>query len=140
MMMVQQAALWFGVVLLIVGVLGFVPGITVDNYLLGIFHVNAIHNIIHLVSGALLVWASKSGEALSQRVFQVFGVVYALVALLGFVYGDDYVLGLVSNNMADSILHLVIAAGALYLGFSNKTETSVSPPSVSNTPGASTPL
>jgi hypothetical protein len=52
--MVRTAAKLFGAVLVLVGILGFVPGITTDDgHLLGIFHVNAIHNIIHLASGAV---------------------------------------------------------------------------------------
>lgn len=113
----------FGVVLLLVGILGFIPGITTDNYLLGIFHVNALHNIVHLVSGAAGLWAAKSGAKAAKMYFQVFGVIYALVTVLGFFYGDDAILGLVSNNMADTFLHLIIAVVALYLGFGKKEET-----------------
>jgi len=49
--------------------------------------------------------------------FQVFGIVYAAVAALGFFYGDALLLGVVSNNVADTWLHVVIAVIALYLGF-----------------------
>ncbi|PYL96244.1 MAG: DUF4383 domain-containing protein, partial [Verrucomicrobia bacterium] len=46
----------FGIVFLAVGILGFVPGVTSDvngmPMLLGIFHVNTAHNLVHIVSGA----------------------------------------------------------------------------------------
>src|SRR5688500_8295388 len=45
-MIVKNAALLFGVVFLIVGILGFVPGVTTNEMLLGIFHVNAAHNVV----------------------------------------------------------------------------------------------
>ncbi|MBI3255987.1 MAG: DUF4383 domain-containing protein [Candidatus Andersenbacteria bacterium] len=112
----------FGVVLLLVGILGFIPGITTDQMLLGIFHVNGLHNIVHLVSGAAGLWAAKSGMKAAKMYFQVFGVIYALVTVLGFFYGNDAILGIVSNNMADTVLHLVIAVVALYLGFGKKDE------------------
>lgn len=112
----------FGVVLLLVGILGFIPGITTDGMLLGIFHVNALHNIVHLVSGAAGLWAAKSGMKAAKMYFQVFGVIYALVTVLGFFYGDAAILGIVSNNTADTFLHLVIAVVALYLGFGKKEE------------------
>jgi hypothetical protein len=47
-------------------------------------------------------------------------VIYGLVAVLGFYYGDQPLLGIVSNNTADSVLHVVIAVVALYLGFGMK--------------------
>jgi len=116
--MLKTAAIVFGVVFLAVGVLGFIPGITTaDQMLLGIFHVNGLHNIVHLLTGAVALWAGMASAHASKLFFQVFGIVYALVALLGFIVGDGYLLGLVANNMADAWLHVVIAAAALYLGF-----------------------
>ena len=47
--MVKTAAVLFGVVFLLVGILGFVPAVTKDQMLLGIFHVNAAHNCVHLL-------------------------------------------------------------------------------------------
>ncbi len=46
--MVKTAAILFGVVFLLIGILGFVPSITKDEMLLGIFHVNLLHNVVHL--------------------------------------------------------------------------------------------
>lgn len=118
--MLQKFAMIFGVVLLLIGVLGFVPGITSNGFLLGIFHVNALHNIIHLVSGAAALWASFSSAKAAKMYFQVFGVIYALVTILGFFTGEGQILGFIANNMADVILHLVIAVVALYAGFAMK--------------------
>jgi hypothetical protein len=53
--------------------------------------------------------------------FQVFGVVYGLVTVVGFLQGDT-VLGLIGVNMADNVLHLAIAAVALYAGFGMKED------------------
>lgn len=116
--MVQKLAWVFGIVLLVVGVLGFVPGITTDMMLLGIFHVDMLHNIIHIVSGLAAI-AAAWGMYSSRLYFQVFGVIYGLVAVVGLVQGDT-VLGLIGINMADNVLHVVIAAVALYAGFGMK--------------------
>lgn len=121
--MIKKAAIVFGVILLAVGALGFVPGITTDDgHLLGLFHVNAVHNIIHLASGAVALWAGLSSLKASRLYFQVFGVVYALVALLGFVYVDQDILGLVASNTADTFLHVAIAVVALWLGFGARSD------------------
>ncbi len=118
--MVQTLAWVFGVVLTLVGVLGFVPGITSDGMLLGIFSVDGLHNIIHLVSG-LAALAAAWGMWNARLYFQVFGVVYGLVTVVGFLQGDT-VLGLIGVNMADNVLHLLIAAVALYAGFGMKED------------------
>lgn len=113
----SKTAMWFGVVLLVVGVLGFVPGITTsDGLLLGIFGVDTLHNLVHIITGALGIWAAKSGMDASRNFFKVFGVVYGLVTILGFVTGNG-LLWAIPTNMADNLLHVVIAALALYLGF-----------------------
>ena len=71
-------------------------------------------------NGIVAIIAGISGEKGSQIFFQVFGVIYGLVAVLGFYYGDQPLLGIISNNSADSVLHVVIAIVALYLGFGMK--------------------
>ncbi len=115
--MLRTAAKVFGAVLLAVGLLGFVPALTPEGRLLGLFEVNGVHNLIHLLSGAAALAAAFSSESASRLYFQVFGVVYALVALLGLLNPDGPLLGLVAHNMADLLLHVLIAAAALALGF-----------------------
>ncbi len=115
--MLANVSKLFGAVLLLVGVLGFIPAVTPDGHLLGIFHVNAVHNVIHVLSGVAALAAGFSGASYARLYFQVFGVIYGLVTVLGFVYGDNDILGLVASNMADTILHIVIAGSALVLGF-----------------------
>lgn len=102
-----------GVVLTIVGIWGY---LTDSGSILGIFAVDGTHNLIHLVSGIVGILAALGGEQYSKTYLQVFGVIYALVFILG-LFGGGKVLGLFVTNMADNILHLVIAAVALYGGF-----------------------
>lgn len=119
--MLKTMAKVFGYVFLLVGILGFIPGVTTDGLLLGIFEVDAIHNIIHLVSGAVALYAGMQADAKASRsYFQIFGVIYALVAILGFIYGDNMLLGFIAHNMADTWLHVVIAVVALWLGFGTR--------------------
>jgi hypothetical protein len=113
----------FGVILLAIGLLGFVPGITSSGHLLGIFHVDTIHNFIHIGSGLAALAAGFSGFKASRTYFIVFGVVYLIIAALGFVYGDRDILGLIANNMADNLLHVAIAGSSLVLGLSKTSDT-----------------
>ena len=119
-MNIKTIAMVFGVVLLGIGVLGFVPALVPGGNLLGIFQVNALHNIIHILSGAAALAAGLSSVDYSKLYFKAFGVVYGLVTILGFLTGDGLIAGLLPVNMADNLLHVVIAGSALYLGFMAK--------------------
>lgn len=126
--MMKKIAWILAIVFLAVGILGFVPGITSNGLLLGIFEVDTLHNLIHLVSGAVFLYAAMK-PAKASLVFKVFGVVYALVAVIGLVQGDT-VLGLISTNMADHLLHVVLAIVILYVGFGMKEKMPMSMPSM----------
>lgn len=116
---VKKLAKILGAVLVIVGVLGFVPGIVSNGLLLGIFAVDLVHNVIHLLTGIVALGAAMSSEKHARLFFKVFGVVYALVAVIGLVQGGS-VLGLFVTNMADHLLHIVLALVFLYVGFGMK--------------------
>jgi hypothetical protein len=118
--MLRTAAKLFGFVLLIVGILGFIPGATPDDHLLGVFHIDPLHNTIHLASGAVALWAGFTSRKASRMYFQIFGLIYGLVAILGFISGDQDVLGTVANNTADNWLHVAIAGVSLLIGFGTK--------------------
>ena len=116
--MIKTAANLFGIVFLLIGILGFVPAVTPANgMLLGIFHVNTAHIFVHLASGVVFLLCGMAGVGASRTFFRIFGVIYAVVALLGFYYRDNAILGLIANNIADIWLHVVLAVAMLYLGF-----------------------
>ncbi len=100
-----------GVILILVGLLGFV-----QDPVLGIFEVDTLHNLVHLASGILaLVFASR-GESQARMAALVLGIVYALVTVLGFLSGDNKILNLITINDADNYLHLVLAVIFLIFG------------------------
>ena len=115
--MVKSAAILFGIVFLAVGILGFVPGVTNNEMLLGVFMVNATHSVVHIASGIIFLIAGMTGPGPARMWFRIFGLVYALVAIMGFVVGNGLIFGLISNNTADTWLHVVLAVAMLFLGF-----------------------
>jgi hypothetical protein len=119
----RKIAKWFGIIFVLIGILGFVPGITSDGYLLGIFEVDTLHNVIHLLSGIIAFMCAGSDMG-AKSFFKIFGVIYGLVTILGFLQGGS-VLGLFGVNMADNLLHLLISVVALYLGFSGGSKASM---------------
>ena len=120
----KTVAMVFGVVFLLVGVLGFVPGATPDGELLGVFHVDTLHNIIHVLSGLVALGLASMGAKYGKTYLVGFGAVYALVAVVGLVQGDT-VLGLFGVNAADNVLHVVLALGLLGTGLTLPAEDEV---------------
>ena len=113
--MAKTLALLFGVVFLLIGILGFVPTLAPNEMLLNISHVNAAHNVVHLLTGVVALLAGMAGVGAAKIFFKIFGFVYGLVAVLGFVVGDGLLLGVISNNMADTWLHVAIAVVSLII-------------------------
>lgn len=126
--MFKKLAIVFGVVFLAVGILGFIPALAPEHsngmrYLLGLFMVGGVHNVIHLLSGiAALAGAAKS-EKYAKLYFQVFGSVYGLVTIIGFIQKTT-VLGIFDVNTADNFLHLALAVVILGIGFGLKEPAS----------------
>ncbi len=111
--MAKRVVMILGWVFVIIGLLGFV-----SNPILGIFPVNGLHNIIHLLSGVLALVAASKGEEASVMFAKIFGVVYAVVTLLGFFAGA-FLISLINGGAADNILYLVLAVVLLYVGFAS---------------------
>jgi Domain of unknown function (DUF4383) len=110
-------ALVVGVVLVAAGIIGFFyeSSFTTDESVrgsvFGLLDVNGWHNVVHIATGLLGILAART--LTSARTYcLLFGVVYALVCVWGFIVGNDgSVLGIVPVNTADNILHLLLAAG-----------------------------
>jgi hypothetical protein len=122
----------FGAVYLLVGLLGFavtggVSFIATDgNLLLGLFAVNPLHNIAHLLIGAALLIAGLSTVAASRSVNTVVGAVYLLLGIVGFfLVGTAF--NILALNTADHFLHLASAIVLLGVGLAadKRSDTSV---------------
>jgi hypothetical protein len=121
---VQNVARLVGVVFLLVGILGFIPGITTNLYdgldfagddgnaeLLGIFKVSVLHNIVHGLFGIAGLALSSTWNG--ARTYLIGGgAVYGALWLLGIVGGADWI----PANDADNWLHLVLGAGMIAAG------------------------
>ncbi len=126
--MAKSFGMLFGIVFLAIGILGFVPGVTTTGadgmpMLLNIFMVNTAHSVVHIASGVVFLLASMSGAGAARLWFQIFGAVYAVVAILGFMTPNGMLLGLISNNPADTWLHVVLGVAMLAIGFGSPKQT-----------------
>ncbi|MBV9570963.1 MAG: DUF4383 domain-containing protein [Alphaproteobacteria bacterium] len=117
----RNAAFVLGIVFLIVGVLGYVPNPIVGHTSDGsqaIFAANTTHNLVHIISGIFLLLGAYTALTPSLAL-KILGIVYALVAVLGFIMPGEngMMLGMIEMNMADHLLHVVLAVIILAAGF-----------------------
>ncbi|MDT7542702.1 MAG: hypothetical protein QOE33_2606 [Acidobacteriota bacterium] len=111
--MAKTIATILGVVFLLAGVIGFV-----SHDFLGM-HLNTAHNLVHIISGAVSLYFGLAGSLSGARTFCiVFGVVYALLGVCGFVLGSgsDWLLkidDLLMFGKMDHIVHILL--GIVYL-------------------------
>ena len=123
----QSLSLLVGAVFLLVGIVGFVPGITTnygdlsfagensDAELLGLFQGSVLHNIVHLLFGAAGLAAARAWQ--SSRLFLVAGGgVYLALWLYGLVIDLESGANFVPVNTADNWLHFLLGGGMVALG------------------------
>lgn len=123
----QLAAMVIAAVFLLVGVLGFIPGITTDYdglgfagpdstaMLLGVFMVSILHNIVHLLFGIVGLAAARTPGG--ARGFLIGGgVVYLVLWVYGLVVDHGSDANFVPLNNADNWLHLGLGVGMIALG------------------------
>ncbi|HEX2123634.1 MAG TPA: DUF4383 domain-containing protein [Thermoanaerobaculia bacterium] len=132
--MANKVCTILGIVFILVGIIGFVaPG------LLGA-HLSLAHNVVHLVSGAVALWLGLKGTPSAAKTFcLVFGAVYLLLGVAGFVAGGDgnvtagvpgpahdtrllkVLPGQLELGTMDHVIHILLGAIFLIGAFGTKT-------------------
>jgi hypothetical protein len=124
---VQLAAMVVSVVFLLVGLLGFIPGVTTsydqlmiaghesEALLLGLFQVSILHNIVHLAFGVAGLLLARTAAG-AQNFLVYGGVIYAVLWIYGLLVDQESAANFVPLNTADNWLHLVLAIGMIALG------------------------
>ena len=128
-------ALLFGIVFLLVGAAGFIPGVTAPHthpdvtltaglgLLFGLFPVNVLHNLAHLLFGAWGLLAARS-DAAARTYGQVVAVAYGLLTIMGLIANMNLhtAFGFVPLYGHDIWLHAGLAVVAAYFGFMHERE------------------
>ncbi|MFE5647080.1 DUF4383 domain-containing protein [Rhodococcus sp. NPDC056516] len=124
---VQIASAAVGAVFLLVGILGFIPGVTTDYDMLagaghhsgaklfGIFEVSVLHNVVHLLFGVAGLAMARMART-AQLYLVGGGIVYLALWVYGLVIDNDSSANFVPVNDADNWLHLVLGLGMVALG------------------------
>jgi hypothetical protein len=112
-----------GVALLAAGLLGFVDNPIVSQREDALFHVDTVHNVVHIVTGliALFIGASLHGRTLAQATI-AFGVAYLLVLVATLISPDLFGLFAMPVNTADHGLHLVLSVGSIAAGLASSRD------------------
>ncbi|MBT2548322.1 DUF4383 domain-containing protein [Arthrobacter sp. ISL-65] len=125
---VQNAGMGVGIVLMVVGVLGFIPGITArygelmflgpDSHamFLGLFQVSMLLNIVQLVIGAT-GWAMSRSEMGARRFLMGAGALYIVLSIYGLSVGVDSAANFLSLNMLDNWTHMVLGVLMIACGW-----------------------
>ncbi len=129
-MKTRYFALLFGLIFLIGGILGFIPALLTPppsggppmavgayyGHLFGLFPVNALHNLLHVLLGLWGIAAWRSFTA-SRTYARGLTVIYAILTVFGLIPGLDTIFGLVPLYSNDIWLHAVAAIIAAYFGW-----------------------
>ena len=125
---VNRAALLVGATFLLVGILGFVPGITSDfdqlefaghesgAQLLGLFEVSVLHNLVHIAFGVAGIVAARSWASVARNFLIIGGVVYLVLWLYGLLIDETSDANFVPVNDADNWLHFGLGVAMIALG------------------------
>ena len=105
----------FGAIFVAVGILGYTPNGLVAYE--GIFAVNAVHNLVHILTGIVFLVGVIKYKGYEGRVLKIVGAAYVAVTIVGFLTSGNMMLGIVHINEADRWLHLGLAIAILGAGF-----------------------
>lgn len=140
-MVIRYFALAYGIVFLLAGIAGFVPGLVTGpapvteapaaeaetaGHLLGLFPVNPLHNIVHIVFGiwGLAAYRSLSGARLYGRSV---AVIYAILAVMGLIPAVATTFGLIPLYGHNVWLHAILALVAAYFGWVARPDAELNP-------------
>ncbi len=130
-MITRTFARIYGIVFLLVGIAGFIPGLTQPHehpnlaieassgLLFGLFPVNVVHNVIHLAFG---IWGLTAARSyISARGYaRATAIIYAVLTVMGLIGGANTTFGLAPIYGHDVWLHALLAGVAAYFGFVNR--------------------
>jgi hypothetical protein len=121
--MARQYAQVVGIVVVLLGLIGLIVG---EGQWLGLLNVDLTEDIIHLITGGLLIYAGfQPNASLARTIVGVLGVVYLLVGILGFV--SPTLFGLIPGGytILDNLVHLILGILGIAIGWFLTRETVV---------------
>jgi hypothetical protein len=115
----RTAAILFGIVFILVGIMGFFanPIVGTNN---SIFHADTVHNLVHIISGTLFLIFAFAAPGNVSAFMKTFGVIYFLIGMIGLLtiasQGETKVLGFLHLNGPDNYLHIALGLAIFLMG------------------------
>ncbi len=128
-MIAKTAAIFFGVVFILIGILGYIPNPIVGESADAVFHADSIHSIVHIASGVLFLLFGIAAPQNASGFLKIFGIVYFVIGVIGLVNigsaAMTKVFGFLHVNQSDNYLHiglgLVILLAGIFLPASTRS-------------------
>ncbi|MCU1532041.1 MAG: hypothetical protein JWO49_1612 [Arthrobacter sp.] len=125
---VQNVGMGVGIVVMVVGILGFIPGITMQYselrflgpdskaLLLNVFQVSILLNILQLAIGGT-GWAMSRNQMGARNFLMGFGLLYIVLSVYGLIVGVDSAANFLSLNTADNWTFMVLGLAMIGAGW-----------------------
>lgn len=114
--MTRLLAILFGIAFIFIGISGFFHVFMTNGLVFGFLEMGTMLSIVYVLSGVLAIMAATSFHY-ARLYFQIVGIIYALMAILGFWRHNLFIAHV---NFSDNLMHAVIGIIALIIGFKRK--------------------
>lgn len=110
----------YALIFLAMGIGGLIPVAVNEGLFLNVFQVNAWLNGLHIATGVYALIVAFWNEKAQRNFFRITGVIYAVMALMGFIFESREMYVFFANNGPDTWFHVILSIAALILGYGSK--------------------
>lgn len=120
--MLKVLSILTGLLLIAVGILGFLPDYVTDGKLFGTFGVNFTHNVVVIIAGIIALLCGLTSNMAAKALFIIYGLLSLALAILWYYQKDHYLNKAMAINDADTFLHIGMAVVFLFFGLFIKSK------------------
>jgi hypothetical protein len=117
--MTKKLAVTFGWIFIVAGILGLISTPIIGGAPGAFFAADTARTVVNFLSGIIFLWVAYGAPHNSRKTLKVFGIIYLIIAILGFFSSSGTVLGLIATNTADNWVALIFALVCLWAGVSS---------------------
>lgn len=123
--MTKKLAVTFGWIFVVLGVLGLISNPLIGNAPGALLAADTARTVVNFLSGLIFLWVAYGSPHNTKKTLKIFGIVYLLIAIFGFLSSSGSVLDLIATNTLDNWLALILALVCLWSGVSTPAVTPV---------------
>lgn len=118
--MTKKFAVIFGWIFIVLGILGLISNPIIGNAPGAFFAADTARSVINLLSGIIFLWIAYGSHEKSGKALKAFGIVYLIIAIIGFFSSTGTIFGLMTTNTADNWVALLFALVAIWASMSGE--------------------